>query len=52
MTYCLVNHLITDHLVLVHVTTEWDYSVDNPTSCEICAFMRFKSTVDIMNYAL
>jgi hypothetical protein len=44
MTHCLVNHHLTDHIVFVLVSTE-DVMMcpvtDNPTSCEILAFIRF-----------
>jgi hypothetical protein len=44
MTHCFVNHHITGHIVFVLVSTEWVMMcpvIDNPVSCEICAFIRF-----------
>jgi hypothetical protein len=44
MTYCLVNHHRTGHLVFVLVSAEWVMicpAIDNYTSCEICAVICF-----------
>jgi hypothetical protein len=44
MTHCLVNDHITDHLVFVLVSTEWDMmcsSIDSPSNYEIRSIIRF-----------
>jgi hypothetical protein len=43
-SHCLVNHHVTGCLVFVLVSTEWLMmcpAIDNPTSCEIRALIRF-----------
>jgi hypothetical protein len=50
MTHCLVNYHITGHIVFVLVSADLVMmcpAIDNPTSCKICAVIRFLHTASM-----